>query len=281
MLKELFIYGLLSTLAGSIYAQELILEGVYRGRDIYIQNPYVNVEGGAYCINSISVNGDQVMVDPASSAVKVNLSKMSIDDPVIIQIRHSSLCTPKVLNPEVLNKGSSFGFIQALTDDASISWVTTGELPGDGKFFIEKLKLDGWQVISVVPSKGNLDNNQYSLGIQHYSGDNRLRIRYVYGMEEVVSDEIEFYSDMNPILIYPEDKVYDLLSLTRPTDYVIKDFDGNLLMKGVGQDINVEQLPYGEFYIIIENREEIFFRPEPEIIPKPKKKTKNKKKKRN
>ena len=176
-----------------------------------------------------------------------------------------------------MKKGSSFKFIQALTDDASISWITTGEMPGDGKFFIEKLKLDGWQVITVVPSKGNLDNNQYNIGIEHYSGDNRLRIRYVLGMQEVLSDEIEFYSDLSPILIYPEDKVYDILSLSRPTDYVIKDYDGNLLMKGVGQDINVEQLPYGEFRLIIENREELFFRPEPEIIIKPKKKTKKRK----
>ncbi|MEN8249612.1 MAG: hypothetical protein ABFS32_11820 [Bacteroidota bacterium] len=277
MFKRIVLYSLFAVLSTSIFAQELTIEGVYRGRDIYIQNPYVNVEGGTFCINSISINGEKKIEDPTTSAVKVSLSHLTIDAPVSIVIRHSSLCTPKILNPEVLNTGSSFQYIQVTTDDSSISWVTTGEMPGDGKYFIEKLKLDGWQVVSVVPGKGNLDNNQYSIGVEHYAGDNRLRIRYVLGMQEVTSDEIDFYSDMDPIFIYPEGDVYDMISLTRPTDYVIKDFDGNLLMKGEGQDINVEQLPYGEFIIIIENREENFFRPEPEIIIRPKKKSKRKK----
>jgi hypothetical protein len=261
----------------SVLAQEITLSGVYRGRDIFVQNPYLNAEG-SYCITSILVNGKQIIEAPATSAVKIDLTDFAIDAQVDIIVNHHTSCLPKILNPEVLNTGSGFQYLQVMADDASISWVTTGELPGDGKYILEKLKLDGWIPIDSVHGKGNLDNNQYSIGVDHYAGDNRFRLRYRYGGEDVLSEEFEFYSDLEPITYYPEGTVYDLISLSRPTDYVIKNYEGEVLLKGVGQDINVESLPYGELKLIIENTEETFFRPKPEIIVRPKKKKKGTKK---
>ena len=275
-MKKLYLYCLFSCLTFSLIAQEIALEGVYRGKDLYVQNPYLNVEG-AYCIASIMVNGNIVLENPARSAVKIDLTYFQIDSAISIVISHHPGCEPKILNPEVLNIGSSFEFIQITADDASIAWVTTGEMPGEGRYVIEKLKLEGWEAIVQVGGKGNLDNNQYSTGVDHYAGDNRFKLIYRYNEEEVVSDEFDFYSDLDPITHYPEATVYDMISLSRPTDYVIKNYDGVVLMKGVGQDINLEALPFGELTLIIENREEIFFRPEPEIIIRPKKKKRVKK----
>lgn len=275
-MKKLYLYCLISCLSFSLIAQELTLVGVYRGKDIFVQNPYLNVEG-AYCIASISVNGNIVLESPSRSAVKIDLTKFQINSPVSIIIRYHSGCEPKILNAEVLNTGSAFEFIQIMADDASISWVTTGEMPGEGIYILEKLKLDGWIPIMQVKGKGNLDNNQYSTGVDHYAGDNRFLLKYRDADEEIVSDEFDFYSDLDPISHFPEATVYDMISLSRPTDYVIKNYDGKIVLKGVGQDINVESLKYGEFTLIIENREEIIFRPEPEIIIRPKKKKKSKK----
>ena len=128
-------------------------------------------------------------------------------------------------------------------------------MPGEGRYVIEKLKLEGWEAIVQVRGKGNLDNNQYSTGVDHYAGDNRFKLIYRYNEEEVVSDEFDFYSDLDPITHYPEATVYDMISISRPADYVIKNYDGVVLMKGVGQDINLEALPFGELTLIIENRE--------------------------
>jgi hypothetical protein len=278
-LKKLFVYTVLSCIIFSTSAQEIALSGVYRGKDIYIQNPYLNVEG-SFCISFVSVNGSKVIDTPATSAVKVNLSGFAIDVPISILITHHGGCLPKILNPEVLNAGSVFKFIQITADDASISWVTTGEMPGDGVYILDKLKIDGWLPIANIKGKGNLDNNQYSLGIDHYAGDNRFRLRYRYSGQESVSDEFAFYSELEPITYYPEGNVYNMISLSRVTDYVIKNYEGEVLLKGIGQDINVEPLPYGEFTLILENREEIIFRPEPEIFDQPKK-SKRKKKKSN
>jgi hypothetical protein len=249
------------------------LSGVYRGKDIFVQNPFLSVEG-SFCISYISVNDQKLIESPTTSAVKIDLSGFSIDAPVDILIRHQKGCLPKVLNPEVLNAGSVFRFMQITADDASISWVTTGEMPGDGIYVLKMLKMDGWVPLLSVKGKGNLDNNQYSIGVDHYSGDNKYRLIYTYDNEETLSDEFDFYSDLEPITYYPEGNVYNMISLSRVTDYVVKNYAGEVVMKGVGQDINVEPLAYGEFILILENREESFFRPEPEIIDRPRKKRK-------
>ncbi len=279
-MDKLFICFLITVLLFGIQpaqAQDtLYVEGVYRGKDLYIQNPYLNVEG-AFCIESVLLNGELIMERPAVSAVKVDLSDLRIDSPVHIAIVHSSACTPRVLNSEVLEPGDSFRFIQTITDAATVSWVTTGEKPGRGEYVVEKWKLAGWQPIARMPAKGNLDTNQYSIAVEHYAGDNLYRIWYIDGKDSVMSEEMSYYSDLEPITFFPEDEVDDVISLSRPTDYQIKDFDGTVLLEGYGQDINVEALPYGEYILVIENREENFYKPEPEIILPPKKTGKKKK----
>ena len=278
-MKNIFLYVVLSCIIFSTTAQDITLSGVYRGKDIYVQNPYLAAESN-FCIIYISVNEQIVIEAPATSAVKIDLSAFAIDAPVAILVHHNGSCLPKILNPEVLNAGSVFKFIQITADDASISWVTTGEMPGDGSYELVKLKIDGWVPITTVRGKGNLDNNQYSLGIEHYSGDNRFKLKYTYNDIETVSEEFEFYSDLDPITYYPEGDVYNMISLSRVTDYVIKNYAGEILLQGVGQDINVEPLPYGEFTLILESRQETFFRPKPEVFDEPKK-SKRKKKKSN
>lgn len=278
-MKKFFLYIIGSCIIFSTSAQELALNGVYRGKDVFVQNPYLNVEG-SFCISYISINGNKVIDTPATSAVKIDLSNFAIDAPISILVSHHGGCLPKILNPEVLNAGSVFKYIQITADDASISWVTTGEMPGDGAYILDKLKIDGWVPIATIEGKGNLDNNQYSIGIDHYAGDNRFRLRYKYNEQESLSEEFEFYSELDPITYYPDGNVYNMISLSRVTDYVIKNYEGEVLLKGIGQDINVEPLPYGELTLILENREEIIYRPEPEIFDEPKK-SKRKKKKSN
>jgi hypothetical protein len=271
--KKFSLYLIFYSSIFSAYSQELTLNGVYRGKDIFVQNPFLSSEG-AFCISYISVNEQKVIESPATSAVKIDLTGFSIDDPVSILIHHHSSCLPKVLNPEVLNAGSTFKFMQTTADEASISWVTTGEMPGDGIYVLKMLKMDGWIPLFSVPGKGNLDNNQYSVGVDHYSGDNRYRLTYTYDGQETLSEEFTFYSDLEPITYYPDGNVYNMISLSRATDYVVKNYAGEVVLKGVGQDINVEPLAYGEFTLILENREETFFRPEPELIDRPRKKRK-------
>ena len=248
-------------------AQTIELNGVYRGKNLFIQNPYL-ANKKSYCIQSISVNGVTVANSLNSSAVQVDLQSLMLDAPVKIIITHVAGCDPKILNGAVLEQNVGFSFIQYTVDNSSISWITIGENPGKGEFTIEKMKIDGWEPIKKVPAKGDLDNNQYSLAVAHYSGENIFRIRYVIENKDFISEEFSFYSAEDPVSYFPVDEVYDLLSLSRITDYKIKSLEGKVVMEGIAQDINVEGLPYGEYFLIIENRQETFYKPEPERIEK-------------
>jgi len=246
------------------YAQQHVLSGVYRGRDIYVQNPYLN-SSNRFCIKSIQVNGNTVINNPNSSALTIDLSRFQLNDSISIIILHSEACAPKILNPRVLLSGSGFAIVQASADNASISWITTGEQDKDAYFELEKIKSDKWVPIEKIQAKGDIDNNQYSVGAVHYSGENLFRVHYISNNDSsYYSQEFDFYSTAEPISFYPLENVDELISLSKSTDYIIKDVDGKIYKKAIGQDIFVGDLKPGEYILVIENREELFYKPEPE-----------------
>jgi len=262
-LNKHFLYlFLLISLASQ--GQQLKLEGVYRGRDVYIQNPY-NSSKKHFCIQSIAVNGRTVMSSPNSSALTIDLSSFNLNDSISIIVFHYAECLPKFLNPRVLKSGSGFSIVQPMADNASISWISTGEQDKNAYFELEKMFLDGWETIHRVEAKGDIDNNQYSIGVVHYASDNQFRLHYVSEIFSVYSNIFEFYSTADPISFYPTEDVDEIISLSKATDYQIKDAEGKLYKKGFGLDIFVRELKPGEYILIIENREESFFKPEPEI----------------
>ena len=254
---------LLFFLSLNTYAQQQVISGVYRGRNIYVQNPYIN-ESERFCIKSIQVNGHKILQNLNSSAITIDLSKFYLNDSISIIILHSETCTPKILNPRVLLPGSGFAIIQASADNAAITWITTGEQDKNAYFELEKMKLDNWVPIIKIQAKGDIDSNQYSVGATHYSGQNLFRVHYISGEKSFYSEEFEFYSSTEPISFYPIKNIDELISLSKSTDYIIKNFEGKILKKGIGQDIFVGDLKSGEYILVIENREENFFKPEPE-----------------
>ena len=177
-----------------------------------------------------------------------------------------------VVNAGVIQEARDFDFLFIQIDDNSINWITTGETP-EGVFEIEKLKWEGWEKMMEITAKGAFDNNQYSLQASHYTGDNSYRLIYINADgEQFVSEEETFYSLLDPIKMYPGDKVDDYISLSRDTDYkIFNDYD-TLMMKGYGSEINISSLDYGDYYIVLEDEPLRFSKPKPEIVPRKKKK---------
>lgn len=262
-MNKTFIYCIFLLISISSNAQQLALEGVYRGRDLFIQNPY-NSAKNSFCIQSVVINGKTIITSPNSSALTIDLSNFSLNDSISLLIFHYSECLPKVLNPRVLQAGSGFTIIQPYADNAAVSWITTGELDKNASFELEKMYLHGWKVIKKMTAKGDIDNNQYSVGVTHYAGDNQLRIHYNSNTSSIYSEEFSFYSAADPISFYPTDDVDEIISLSKATDYVIKDLDGKIYKKGFALDIFVQDIKPGEYILVIENREELFYKPEPE-----------------
>ena len=91
-------------------AGNIVLEGNYQGKNLYIKNPYAGT-GVGFCVFEVTVNGSVTTDEWNSSAFEIDLSIHDLDlgDQVVVVIKHKDDCpTPKVLNPEVLNPKSTF-----------------------------------------------------------------------------------------------------------------------------------------------------------------------------
>jgi len=252
---------------------EIILSGVYQGKNLFIRNPYMP-DQKKFCITQIFVNDIALNNLPRSSAIQIDLGHLMHNDPVTIKVVHFDECIPVVVNPEVIRKARDFEFLFTQVDDNSINWITTGETPR-GTFELEKLKWEGWLKTKDILAKGEMDYNQYSIDAGHYSGDNTYRIIYKNSEGETYAgEEVSFYSLLEPIIMYPGERVYEWISLSRDTDWEIYNDYDSLQFKGYGSEINVTSLEYSDFYIIIEDEPLRFYRPKPEIIPRKKKKKK-------
>ncbi len=264
---------LLIFISATTLAGEINLSGSYLGKNVFVRNP-LDPTTSNYCVTTIFLNGRELTNLPRASAIQIDLSGFNLNDEILIRVIHKEGCTPSFINPGVITNKRGFEFLFTQVDDNSINWITTGETP-DGYFEVMKMKWKGWQKIDSVRGKGQIDNNQYSLEADHYSGDNQYHLIFHNQTDSYESEEINFYSLLKPITFFPVNKVIDLISLSRPTDYEIYDESGELVLTGYGEYIDVDHLAYEEFTIIIENEPAQFYKPKPEIIRKPRRKKKN------
>ncbi|MDH5367483.1 MAG: T9SS type A sorting domain-containing protein [Cyclobacteriaceae bacterium] len=241
-----------------LLAGELVLKGQYSGKNIFVRNPYNNITK-SFCTNKIFVNDRLIFDSPMLTAFQVDLSYLKLGDLVVLRIEYKDDCEPVVLNPQALSFTSGFQFITAQSDNNSIHWSSKGELP-NGRFEIEQLikKKKEWKVVNTVTAKGQLNNNQYSIAPNHYPGDNHYRLKYIDREgKEFYSVEFVFTSTDEPITFTPE-TVTLKITLSKTTDYVISDMNGNEILKGKGKEIFVQDLKAGLYYLNIENRAERF-----------------------
>jgi hypothetical protein len=245
----------------SVSAGEIVLVGKYRGKDIYVQNPY-NADKDSYCTSAVYVNDRQVQDYPTASAFTIDLSYLAMGDLVVLRIEHNNECVPKVVNPQVLKEGEGFEFMLEQVGNNSISWNTKGELP-DGKFMVEQMdstKLK-WNVIKEMAGKGGDETNQYSIAPTHFEGENQYRIKYTdHEGAEFSSLKLMYTYTDNPVQFSPKTQVTSKIKLSRSIPYTITDMDGNLVKEGNGKVIMVQDLKRGLYFLNIQNRSERFIK---------------------
>lgn len=236
---------------------ELVLTGIYNGKNLYVQNPLSN-NMKDYCTREVWVNDRQIFVNPRSSAFTVNLSHLSESAPVSVRIIYNSDCAPKIINPQVIRTRNNFRFLSFHADSSQLEWVTSGEL-AKGKFFIEKWDNNRWQPLASREAAGKEDS-RYQLDVEHFSGLNKYRIKYLQGDGEVFYSRVQEYeASIEPVTFAPT-RVSDKIYLSRETDYAVSDPKGNQLLKGYGKEISLQHLSSGLYYLSIDNRIEKFYK---------------------
>lgn len=258
--KPIFVLILITTLASTLQAKVLKVNGVYQGRNIYIQNPLIS--DGKYCAVSIYLNDEKIISEPKETSVEVDLSGLEVNEAVNIRIYHHSGCTPRVLNQYVIRPQSKFKFSGISIEGDQLKWETKGEKSG-GEIHVQHHINGEWvDVISLNP-KGSLSANNYIEKVSHLSGENRYRIRYTEpGGLEFRSDVVKHVSNVEKVDFYPRRvKDYITFNPAKPVKYLIIDMEGNKVKQGNSKVIDCRDLEGNKYYtLLFDNQKERFLK---------------------
>jgi hypothetical protein len=248
------------------YAAKLSLEGVYQGKNVFIQNP-TDASGFGYCISKIYVNGDLMPISLNSPTLTINLKslKMSIGEPVFLVIHHGDDCTPKIVNSEVLLPKSTFQLNSISVNSASeLTWSTTGE-SGKLNFLIEQYKWDKWVVVGEVMGAGTSAQNSYSFKLFPHSGKNEVRVSQIDNtLKKRSSKSVLFTSTVATVTKSPT-KVKDYITFRTnnsevETYFEVFDAYGNILKSGKSSKIDCRKFLNGLYYLNFDNKTEKFIK---------------------
>jgi len=233
--------------------KSIVLEGHYQGKNLYVQNPFSG-SGVGFCVIAVYINDDVTTDQVNSSAFEIDFSNANIKQgaPVVVKIQHKMDCLPKVLNPEVLRPKSTFENIAISVDSKQIlNWKTTKE-QGALTYVVEQYRWNKWVKIGEVEGAGLQQENNYKFSIASHvhSGQNKFRAKQVDYTGRPKYTKISTYEDdtKSPVtLIHP--KLKKALDFSAPTLYEIFDVYGNLVKKGYGHSISIENLEKGLYYV--------------------------------
>ncbi|MCX7954896.1 MAG: hypothetical protein N3A01_06870 [Bacteroidales bacterium] len=259
MSKKIFILLILLYISSKIYCGEIVLDGIYQGKNLYVLNPFSSA-GVGFCVYEVTVNGKVTTDEINSSAFEIDLSlfQFNIGDKITVVIKHKDNCLPKVLNPEVLKPKSTFNIVKIeVTKDGSLQWTTTGE-SGSLPYIVEQYRWNKWIKVAEVEGKGTSGTANYSVKVNLHSGVNKFRVKQIdYTKKPRMSPEATFKSLEPPVTI-TNSKFENEIVFSRETMYEIYDYYGNRIMKGIGSRIDISSLKKGDYFINFDNQMQTF-----------------------
>jgi hypothetical protein len=228
-----------------------IYEGYYFDKPIFFESPYNDDDE---CIKSVWLNGKKIKEQVKTSAFQVDPEKFGVikGQKVKIEIKHHPKCKPKLLNPQVIRLQDHFVFENVSLKGKLLEWKTLNEKTS-GVFFVEHFFNENWVVIQEV--KITKPNGKYGTYVEHISGDNIYRIKYVEELpyhEETISISLEHFEDTKPCNFYPQN-VEKKLHLTKETYYEITDDSGKHITYGRGIEIDVSNYTDGVYMLYFDN----------------------------
>ncbi|WP_448518947.1 hypothetical protein [Rhodoflexus sp.] len=245
---SLFLSCLLLLVALSASAGEIVVSGLYNGKNVYLQNP---VSGSNTCISGIYLNGRELPA-PKSSAIDIDLSHLKPKDRVEIRIVHADNCRPKVINPNALAEKPDFQFAFSEVTDRTIEWVGRGENK-DSRYFVEVYRNNTWYTISTKQCIAQTGNNKYSVQVNHTGNICKYRIKYYNAVtgESQYSNQMEFISAARKVTKC--EVAANKIEFSNEIDYQLLDNEYNIVLKGKGSIIDINNLKKGEYHLVFDN----------------------------
>lgn len=255
----LLILSVALTTVQSMASGDIVLDGVFQGKNLYVMNPFSS-SGIGFCVYEVTVNGKVTTDEINSSAFEIDLSvfQFKIGDKISVTIKHKENCSPKVLNSEVLKPTSTFTLASINVDnDNKLKWTTKGEA-GSLPFIVEQYRWNKWIKIGTVEGKGTPEINSYSIEIHPHSGNNKFRVKQIdFSKKPHYSEELTYKAKVPPVSFSPK-KVETEITFTNPTLFEIYDYYGNIVKKGFGAKIDCSGLKKGDYFLNFDNQMETF-----------------------
>jgi len=232
----------------------LVIEGAYNGKNIFVKNPYRSEKVG-FCVSKVTVNGEVTTdeINSASFEIDLSIHQLLLGDKVEIKIYHDAGCTPKVINPQVLEPKSTYVIEDInVSDDKTLSWTTVKET-GKLTFVIEQYKWNGWVKVGEVEGVGSPTAQQYKFKVETHSGENKFRVYQIdYTNKKRVSREVIYNSNAPKVTFYPV-KVRKDIVFSASTIFEVYDTYGNIVKKGAGDVLDCSSFKKGFYYLKFDN----------------------------
>lgn len=245
----------------NLFAGEVVITGVYQGKNIYVMNPFSSPGNSSFCITQILVNGKVVQGSFNSSSYEIELSdfQIKIGETVEVVIQHKEGCQPKILNRDALMSRSTFA-IKSIKFDVKtnhLNWETSSE-SGPLPYIIERFRWNKWVRVGTVEGQGSYEKNNYSFPIELHSGINRFRVKQRdFTGSDKISREVSLRSTKIPVKFEPL-KPEDIITFSADTDYEIFNIAGERVLHGSGKSVDITTLPKGEYYLNYDASTEAF-----------------------
>lgn len=251
-MNRVFVILLILTISFSGFAQKIVVEGTYQGKNVFVQNPEMD-SNGVFCTKKVFVNGNEILI-PNANAYEIKLDSLGFkpDDTIKIEIVHKLGCKPKVITPNYTPKGN-FDIVSIAVDaNAVLHWISKNEihpLP----YIVEQYRWNKWVKIGEVEGKGGMEENAYFFPTKPHSGKNKFRVKQIASGKPRISAATEFAAfDLN-VKIIDYSINYNQLEFTKETMYELYDEAGNLLKKGTAKSIDMKGLKRGHYFVNYDN----------------------------
>ncbi len=261
-MKYRFIYLIFTFfLSSQFFSQnQIILEGNFQGKNLYVQNPYGG-GGVGYCVIEVLINGNITTDEINSSAFEIDFSAQNVKlgEVVEVIIKYKNDCKPKVLNPEALKPKSTFQIVSLVVSKEGImNWSTTNEY-GKLPYIIEQFRWNKWIKVGEIEGIGTPSQNNYSFKVSPHSGKNQFRVKQIdYSGVGKTSKMVEFASPTCEVVFTPV-KVKEFIDFkcsdrVAETLFEVYDRFGNIVKRGYNNKIDCTNLPAGEYFLNYDNK---------------------------
>ncbi|OHX68341.1 hypothetical protein [Flammeovirga pacifica] len=237
---------------------EMIVTGVYKGSNLYVENPML--QDGSFCINKVLINNSDMQKLPNASAFEIELNHIQKGDHISVILFHSNDCVPRILNPNAIRDKGHFQFIELDVTEEGLEWETSGEA-AEGSFMILRYEHNNWVEDMIVQGKSDERINKYHYKVLHHSGVNKYKLKYIEITGKVYNSEVLSHeSSSEQVRFYPN-RVTKLLSFTRPVRFEILDQYGKVVLTGNDNQVDCTALNGGRYYFVnYDNKTERFFK---------------------